>query len=149
MKATDVIKLDHEAAKALFEEFEAASEDARREIEKKLFKALAAHEVMEDRHFYPALKMKATDADDDAVSEVIKEQLALEATNMGDRALEMLTGTHEDRVMEVKERVLAHAAKEESVIFPIAESLWTAEELEELGAKMEPDSAVAKAEKDD
>ncbi len=143
MKATDVITRDHRAAEVLFEEFKAAAEEDKREIEKKIFSALTAHELMEDTHFYPALLKKG--ADDKELQNMIAEQLKLEASTTGIRALEKVTGEHDERLLEVMDNVLAHAKKEESEILPKAEEWFTEEELEEMGAKMEPDSAVAKA----
>lgn len=146
MKATEIIARDHRAAEALFEEYKSASGDARTDVEKKLFKALGAHEAMEDMHFYPALKEAA--GDDAAVKEILDEQTKLKMELMGKGAMEVVTGEHEDRIIEMMEDVLAHARKEESTIFPIAEESLGEARLEELGTDMEPHSVVAMSEKE-
>lgn len=143
MKATDVIARDHRAVEDLFDAYKSAVEAERRDIEKKLFKALAVHEMMEDTHFYPVLKEVASD--EPAVQQILDEQTKLTVKVMEKGALEVVTGEHEDRITAMMEDVLAHAKEEEDVIFPLAEQLIGAAKLEELGEKMEPESAVAKS----
>jgi len=145
MKATDIIARDHRAAEALFEKYKAAAEDDKMTIEHELFAALSAHEVMEDTHFYPALDEKVQD--NAALKDVEHEQTTLKFGAMGAHVKEVFTGPNEERIEDVMERVLAHAKKEEAEIFPLAEELLGADELEELGQKMEPMSAVALQEK--
>jgi hemerythrin superfamily protein len=141
MKATDVIARDHRAAEALFEKFKAAAEEDKKDIEHQLFAALTAHELMEDMHFYPALSEKAED--DDMLDEIKHEQTTLKFGAMGTHIKETVVGPNEESVEKVMEKVLAHAQKEEELIFPLAEQLLTEEELEEIGDRMEPLSAVA------
>lgn len=142
MKATDVILRDHRAAEDLFETFKGATPDAQEAIAKDLFDALIAHEKMEDKHFYPALEEEVSD-DDPAIDDITGEQTRLEMEVMAIRAMTFVVGESEDRIAQMMEKVLAHARKEESVILPMAEELLSTERLEELGANMEPDSAVA------
>lgn len=139
MKATDVIKRDHRAAEELFERHKKANQDAREAMEKKIFDAFDAHESMEDEYFYPALD-GALDADP-AFEALEREQGELK---MGVAALRLVPFL--DRTEAVKmtfEKVLDHAKREEAEILPRAEELLGPEKLEELGAKMEPLSAVA------
>lgn len=145
MKATDVIKRDHRAAEALFEKFKAAPEDEKKSVEHELFAALNAHELMEDAHFYPALKDRV--GDDENLKQVLSEQTTLKLGAMGTHVKETVLGPSEESVEKVMENVLAHAKKEEEVIFPMAEEVLGAEMLEELGREMEPKSAVALAAK--
>ncbi len=145
MKATDVIARDHRAAEALFDKFLAAEGDDKEAIEHELFAALNAHELMEDMHFFPALKDKV--GDDDRLKDVMHEQTTLKLGAMGTHVKEIFTGPKEERVEDVMEKVLAHAKKEEEEIFPMAEEVLGEELLEELGQKMEPMSAVAVQEK--
>jgi hemerythrin superfamily protein len=143
MKATDIILRDHRAAEDLFETFKGATPDAQEVIAKDLFDALATHEKMEDKHFYPALEEAA--GDDPAIDDITGEQTRLEMEVMAIRAMSYVAGESEDRIAQMMDKVLAHAREEESVILPMAEELLSAERLEELGATMEPDSAVANA----
>jgi hemerythrin superfamily protein len=139
MKATDVIRRDHKTAEALFAKFKSASESEREAMESKIFDALTTHETMEDRHFYPALRGKNIDIAG-IFSDLEGEQLKLAGSVLAARAL---PGDKSSRIIEMMDTVLAHAKKEESELLPKAEEALSATELEELGAKMEPDSAVA------
>lgn len=143
MKATEVIKRDHEGAKELFERFKAASDEDKRTAEKDLFKALNTHELMEDTHFYPVLKERA--GDNEMLKELEHEQDTLKLEVMAAQGMELVTGAHDERMEKVMEKVLEHAMKEETHIFPLAEEVLGPELLEELGEKMEPESATANA----
>lgn len=138
MKATDIIARDHRAAEALFEEYKNASDEKRGELEKKIFAALAAHEKMEDEHFYPALKEVLED--DDMLEELEREQTVLKMEVAG---IALLPLGRDEALVAAMEQVLDHARKEEEQIFPKAEELLGATRLEELGTLMEPESAVA------
>ena len=138
MKATDIIKRDHRAAEALFARFDGADDEEQTALEEKIFAALDTHEKMEDEYFYPAL---ADILDEDsAYAEMKREQGVLEAEVAAIRVLPVGRSAALKLAMP---KVLEHAKKEEEEILPKAESLLGAEMLEELGAKMEPLSAVA------
>jgi hemerythrin superfamily protein len=141
MKATDVIRRDHKAAEKLFEKFKKANKEDREAIETEVFDALTAHELMEDKHFYPALRDKDVDAAS-LFSELEMEQAKLAASVVAARAL---PGDKSERIIEMMDDVLAHAKKEEAAVLPKAEEVMSATELDDLGAKMEPESAAANA----
>lgn len=141
MKATDVIRRDHEAIKDLFEEFRDATAERREEMVPILFDALDMHEKMEDDHFYPLLKGMAED--EDSLTELEHEQFKLKAEVIAARAL---PGDKEKRIDSMMANVLAHAEKEELHILPQAEKIFSSEKLEEIGGEMEPDSVVANSE---
>ena len=138
MKGTDIIRRDHRAAEDLFDEYKKASKEKREELAEKIFEALETHESMEDTYFYPALD-EAGDSEP-LVSEIEQEQeeLAEEVERV-----RMVEGERDSEMREIMEKVLAHAKKEERDILPFAERILDAEELENLGEKMEMASAVA------
>jgi hemerythrin superfamily protein len=142
MKATEVIERDHRAAEALFTQFNDAGPDEKGDLARKIFKALDTHELMEDNHFYPALK-DAAGEDDATLDNIEQEQAELKVEVMGVQAMDFITREHDEHIAKVMEKVLAHAKKEESVIFPKAKELLDEDMLEQLGEEMEPDSAVA------
>jgi len=141
MKATDVIRRDHKAAEDLFAAFKKANKEDREAMETKVFDALTRHELMEDKHFYPALRDKDVD-EASLFSDLEGEQLKLAAEVTAARAL---PGDKSERIIAMMDEVLAHAKKEEASVLPKAEEVMSATELEELGAKMEPESAAANA----
>jgi len=143
MKATDVIKRDHEAAKDLFEKYKKAAYEDRPPIAEKIFEALEAHEKMEDDYFYPALADFLKD--NEVFKELEREQDALADEVDEIRAMDPSPG-RDERIKAVMDIVLAHAKKEEREILTRAEEYLDEETLEELGEQMEPESAVAKSE---
>lgn len=141
MKATDVIRRDHEAIKDLFEEFKDATAARREEMVPIIFDALDMHEKMEDDHVYSL--MKGMVEDEDAFTELEHEQFKLKAEVIAARAL---PGDKEKRIDSMMGTVLAHAEKEETDLLPQAEKIFSSEKLEELGDQMEPESVVANSE---
>lgn len=138
MKATDIIRRDHRAAEALFEQLEDAKDEESDAVASKLLTALDAHEKMEDEHFYPALEDILDE--DAAYAELKREQALLEAEVAAVRILPVGRAAALKLAMP---KVLEHAQKEEDEILPKAETLLGEELLEELGIAMEPLSAVA------
>ncbi|MBA3788983.1 hemerythrin domain-containing protein [Patescibacteria group bacterium] len=141
MKATDVIKRDHRAAEELFEKYKNVAHEDRAAMEEKIFQALDAHENMEDTYFYPELMAAAPDME--GLAELESEQGELEKEVEAVRAME---GDRDEAIMGMMDKVLTHAKKEEEEILAPAEEILGAHKLEELGAQMEPESAVAKDE---
>lgn len=137
MKATDVIKRDHEAIEALFKEFAAASSDERVDMEPKLFNMLTAHELMEDRHLYSALSDRLED--DSLLKELESEQKKLETEAS---AIRLMVGVRDEKLLDAMPKILAHAKKEQDELFPLAEKVLTEQELEDIGIAMAPHSAV-------
>jgi len=141
MKATEVIKRDHRAAEDLFSKFKKAEESERDQMAEDIFRALETHEAMEDRYFYPALEDKM---EDNAVLDQLEdEQKQLERDV---KRIKKLTRSRNEQLEVAMDKILAHAKKEEKEIFTKAEKVLTDQELEDLGDKMEPMSAVGSSE---
>jgi hemerythrin superfamily protein len=140
MKATDVIRRDHRAAEELFEKYKAASRNGKEALIEKIFEALDTHESMEDSYFYPSLDDLI---DDEATLEALEEEQAdLKEEVAKIKDLDDFD-EQDEALKDVMAKVLAHAKKEETIILPLAEEALSAEDLEELGARMEAESAVA------
>lgn len=142
MKATDVIRRDHEAAKAMFDTYRELPEEEQGDFEVKILDALDAHEKMEDEYFFPALKDLM--GDDEMFKHLDREQTELKMGVLALRAMALFD--RRKKMIETMEKVVHHAEEEESSLLPRAEELLSAEALEEIGSKMEPESAVAKSE---
>lgn len=141
MKATDVIKRDHEAIRDLFNEFKEATAERREEMVPIIFDALDMHEKMEDDHLYSLMKGLAED--EEVFTELEHEQFKLKAEVIAARAL---PGDKEKRIDSMMETVLAHAEKEEQELLPQAKKIFSSDKLEEIGNSMEPESVVANSE---
>lgn len=139
MKATDIIRRDHRAIEELFDELNASDPSDNREMEDKLFAALAAHEKMEDEYFYPALEDSLDDDED--FEKLEDEQKLLEAETAAAKVLPIGRTTALKVAMP---KILEHAKQEEATILMRADDILGDERNEEIGLQMEPESAVAK-----
>jgi hemerythrin superfamily protein len=140
MNATEVIARDHRAVEDMFDEYKSAPAGTQAVLETQIFKALDTHEKMEDVHFYPVVREALPN--DERVREILDEQEELERDV---REVMSMGEDRKDHVMRMMERVLAHALREERDIFPSVRDTLDDDTLDELGHKMEPDSAVANA----
>lgn len=109
-------------------------------MEPRLFNMLTAHELMEDRHLYSVLNEKLED--DSILKELDSEQKKLEVEAS---AIRMMVGVRDEKLLEAMPKILAHAKKEQDELFPLAEKVLTAQELEDIGRAMAPHSAVEAA----
>jgi hemerythrin-like domain-containing protein len=142
MNAIALLKEDHEKAKKLMDELEKTTErgvKTREEKWTKLLKELTIHENIEEEIFYPAL-MEHPKAKD-----IVLE--ALEEHHLVDDIVEQLKGTPFDdehwsaKFKVTKENVEHHIEEEETEMFKISRQVFSTEELEELGSRMEASKA--------
>ena len=137
MTAPQFLKREHNALKRLFVELRRTRPRAhrkRRELVERIATDLDIHARIEDELFYPAIAelpdarhiVSEARADHEAVADVLRE---LQALDPGDAAAN-------DKALELREIVIAHATDEELDVFPLAERLG-AEQLAEIGAQLE------------
>ena len=143
MDAITLLKADHDKAKKLMDELETTTErgvKTREEKWTKLLKELTIHENIEEEVFYPAL------IEHPKAKDIVLE--AMEEHHLVDDIVEQLKGTPFDdehwgaKFKVTKENVEHHIEEEETEMFKIARQVFTNDELEELGSRME----AAKAE---
>lgn len=143
MDALALLKEDHDRAKKLMDELEKTTErgiKTREEKWTKLLEELTIHENIEEKIFYPALHEKPK------LKEIVLE--ALEEHHLVDDIVEQLKDTpledeHWSAKFKVtKENVEHHIEEEEGPMFSTVRQVFSKEELEELGSRME----AAKAE---
>src|SRR5215212_7747783 len=90
MNAIKLLKRQHREVEALFKQMhKAKSESARRTVFEKIADALAVHATIEERHFYPSVKERATEGillesleEHLAVKRVIADLLRLDADDL-------------------------------------------------------------------
>jgi iron-sulfur cluster repair protein YtfE (RIC family) len=116
MKATALLKTQHEEVKSLFKQLEQPNGRARAIVEK-LATSLAAHMVIEQELFYPAV----LNADEDLILESYEEHAVarfalkrLLKTDPADQAFQA-------KVTTLKELIDHHVREEEDDLFPKAE----------------------------
>ena len=138
MDAIALLKEDHEKAKKLMNELEQTTERGVRTREEKwtkLLKELTIHENIEEEIFYPALH------EHPKLKEIVLE--ALEEHHLVDEIVEQLKDTPFDdenwsaKFKVTKENVEHHIEEEEGPMFSKVRQVFSKEELEELGSRME------------
>jgi hemerythrin-like domain-containing protein len=137
MDAISLLKADHDKVKKMLTEGDETSERAektRTELFARLKEELTIHERIEEEIFYPALKEhpKARDIalegyeEHHVVDEIMGE---LEATDVSDE-----TWSAKFKVM--KENIEHHIEEEEGEMFKQARQIFSDDELEQLGTRM-------------
>ena len=138
MDAITLLKNDHAKVKKLLTELESTTErgvKTRSELFATIKGELTVHEIIEEEIFYPALKShpKAQDI----VLEAYEEHHVVDVL-MGElESLDVSDETWGAKAIVMKENIEHHIEEEEGEMFKIARCVFEAEELEELGSRME------------
>ena len=140
MKATDMLREDHERVRALFKRYEAAGEEGyaeKKEIVQQLSMELDIHAKIEEEIFYQAFRTASEEEPKKIVRESFEEHKIVK-TLLGELAeMRPQDDQYDAKVTVLQEGVEHHADEEERELFPAAEDLFGAERLERLGAEME------------
>jgi hypothetical protein len=138
MDALALLKADHDKVKKLLTELDSTTErgvKTRENLYSKLHRELEVHESIEEEIFYPALKKHPK------AKELVLE--AYEEHHVVDTVMGELDGTPLDdetwsaKLTVMKENVEHHIQEEEEEMFKQARQVFEAEELEDLGQRME------------
>ena len=139
MKATELLRQDHDTVKKLFEEYETAGEapEDRAEIVENLIEALLLHSVIEEEIFYPAVNESGAPDAETAVAKALSEHDEVKAllTELFEMDAED-EPLYTEKVMALKSHVEQHVAEEEGAIFADAEKLGE-DQLLEIGEELE------------
>ena len=138
MNAFELLKKDHKKVSDLFKQLDETTERAvktREELFGKLKQELEIHARIEETIFYPAIK------DAEETHEITLE--AYEEHNVVKQLLSELEAMPVDderwtaKLTVLKENVEHHVEEEEGEMFKDAQKVLSAEQVEELGARME------------
>ena len=147
MDAITMLKADHDKVKSLLSDLESTTErgvKTREELFATIKGELTIHEVIEEEIFYPALKShpKAKDI----VLEAYEEHHVVDLL-MGElESLDVSDPTWGAKAIVMKENIEHHIEEEEGEMFKIARRVFEAEELDELGSRMEARKEAAQRE---
>lgn len=145
MNVFEVLKQDHQKAREIFGKIAETSNGAtktREDLFNKLKTELLAHAHAEEKHFYPMLKNK------EAVGDLVKE--GIHEHHDVERKLKSLEGkpTNNDEwlksVEQLKEAVEHHVKEEEQEIFPKAQRILEARQVDDLGDRIKQAEAQEK-----
>jgi len=135
MNAIKLLKQQHREVEALFKQMEKARTAAsRRKTFDEIADKLAVHAAIEERHFYPAVKRKATEG---MLLESVEEHLAVKRVIADVLELDSDDLTFEAKAKVLKDLVEHHVGEEEETLFPKVEELVKADELKAIGEEMQ------------
>lgn len=133
MDPIELLTRQHEEAETLFQQVAAASGEEKTHLFRRLAWLLTLHAQLEERAFYPMVKVAQTEDllhhsfDDHAQAKALISQLVrLDASDM----------RFEPTLVDLRASVEAHVAEERSVLFPQVRRLFSAEQLERLGEEL-------------
>ncbi|MBI2898443.1 MAG: hemerythrin domain-containing protein [Deltaproteobacteria bacterium] len=138
MKATDLLRADHESIRRLLAQIErpgpGPAETA--ELRSTIRRELEIHAQIEERLFYPVVERLGSDAAK-LVAEALGEHGAIRL--LCDRLETMALDGHSFRreLAHLRDKVEWHVAREEHELFDLAEDRIGVDELEELGVEIE------------
>jgi hemerythrin-like domain-containing protein len=138
MNAITMLTEDHRAVKKLLDELETTTErgvKTRTELYGRIKQMLTVHEVIEEEIFYPALREHPRAKD--LVLEAYEEHDVVD-TIMGQLgSLPVDDETWGAKATVMIENLRHHIEEEEKEMFPTARRVFDADELEELGRRMD------------
>jgi hemerythrin superfamily protein len=136
MKATEILRQDHDRLKDLFARLGATAEaDRLQDLFDELEELLIVHTQIEEELFYPAAR--AVNGLVELVEEAIAEHDAVDA--LCDDLAETDVGgpLFHGRLKALEDTLLHHLDEEENQIFPQVERQWSDSQLEDLGQRLE------------
>ena len=134
MDAIELLKTQHDEAKALFRKIEKADEGQKGVLFDELADALAVHAAIEEKHFYPATKSARTE---ELLQEAVEEHLSVKRIIADLLELEPSDAQFDAKISVLKEQVEHHVEEEEGELFPKVKKMLSEDDLEDLGVVME------------
>ena len=142
MNAIELLKTQHDEAKALFKKIENADEAEKGVLFDELADALAVHAAIEEKHFYPATKNARTE---ELLQEAVEEHLSVKRIIADLLELEPSDAQFDAKISVLREQVEHHVEEEEGDLFPKVKKLLSEDELDDLGVVMEDTAEELKA----
>ena len=135
MNAIAMLMHQHREVEALFNQMhKAKTGGARRAVFERIADALAVHAAIEERHFYPSVKERSTEA---ILLESLEEHLAMKRVIADLLQLDAGNETFSAKVKVLEDEVEHHVEEEEGTLFPRVEQMFDDEALESVGEAME------------
>ena len=134
MNAIKLLKQQHREVEALFKQLEKAkSARPRMKAFEQIADKLAIHATIEEKHFYPSVKRRATE---DILLEAVEEHLGVKRVIADLLELDADDPTFQAKAKVLKDLVEHHVEEEEDTLFPKVSKALDADELEAIGEEM-------------
>jgi hemerythrin superfamily protein len=131
-----LLKNDHQAVESLLGRFDDLATGSRDEYLCEVVHTLVGHEVAEELVVYPTIREEGA-AGNEVADARVAEQAEAEQLLADMESQDSASGAFTAKFKKLRDSVLAHAATEESTVFPLLETATTVEERKELGARYE------------
>jgi hemerythrin superfamily protein len=135
MSALDLLRQDHQRLKQMLQDYGDAQPPQKDTWFELIKHELDRHAAIEEELFYPAVARSGEEAEA-LVREARHEHADVRAVATEIGKLQPTDSGYDQRVAELRDRVLHHAEEEEARIFPLAEQSLGAERLASLGREM-------------
>jgi hemerythrin superfamily protein len=145
MDAIEMLKGQHREVEALFKKYDEKGDNAEKGKQRtfeSIADALAVHATIEEKHFYPAIKVKRTE---DILLEALEEHLGIKRVIADLLKLDSTDETFDAKVKVLKEQVEHHVEEEEKELFPKVKKLFDAQELTDIAEQMRGTMQTLKA----
>lgn len=142
MNAIELLKNQHDEAKALFKKMENGGEEEKQDLFERLADALAVHATIEEKHFYPATKSARTE---ELLQEAVEEHLAVKRLIADLLEMSPDDPQFDAKIAVLEEQVEHHIEEEEGELFPKVRKMLSADELDDLAVVMEDMAQELKA----
>jgi len=145
MNALELLKTDHEKVSELFEEFKSNEDGDNTQLFAEIKAELEVHAHIEEAIFYPRMQAEG----DEELQKIVLE--ALEEHRQMKMFLNEISELSDDsEKFNPKLKVLVedtehHVEEEEGEMFPVVESQFDEEQLEEIGAELEAEKRKFKS----
>lgn len=143
----DILTHDHREVEQMFAELEtlmgSASAEARarcKDLTEQVTIELVRHSVAEEAEVYPAVKKKVSESEAERAKH---EHAEAEETMKRLERLQSDDPRFEGELMMLMQEIRTHVAEEEEVMFPHMRSIFTPDELVELGQRVERTKRIA------
>ncbi|HET9957150.1 MAG TPA: hemerythrin domain-containing protein [Polyangiaceae bacterium] len=134
MDAIRLLTDQHRQMEASLERLLKATEPERAKLFADAADLLMSHVLIEEQHFYPAVKAKRTE---DILLESLEEHLSLKRLLADLTALDVHNPHFEPKVHVLKEQAEHHHKEEEENLFPKVSKALSSKDLDELGSRMQ------------
>jgi len=133
MDAIEMLEEQHRDVEDLFEELESADAADKQDLFDELADQLAVHTLIEEMHFYPAVRAKRTS---DILDESLEEHLTIKRILANLLRLDPSNPQFGIRLAVLKEQVDHHVTEEEDKLFPKVRKVLEKKELVALAEDM-------------
>jgi hemerythrin superfamily protein len=133
MNAIELLVTQHRRMEAALKSLLEIDGDRRARLFGETADELISHVLIEEEHFYPAVRARRTE---DILLESLEEHLSLKRLVADLVALSADDPRFEPKVHVLKEQAEHHHREEEEKLFPKVAKMLSAEELDALGASM-------------